>query len=193
MLDQTVDVLIRNWGLVALRGVAALVFGLLTLFNPAASVAALVLVFGAYALVYGVFTIVSAVANRHGEPHWVALLVNGILSVIIGVLTFLMPGMTALVLLYLIAAWAIVNGVLEIVVAIRLRRVIRGEWLLIIAGVLSVIFGLVLVLFPGAGALAVVLWIGAYATVLGILLIVLAFRLRRWGRAHGEGGMVRTA
>jgi uncharacterized membrane protein HdeD (DUF308 family) len=189
----TVNTLVRNWWLVALRGVAALVFGLLTLLFPAAGVAALVLVFGAYALVYGVFTIIAAVANRRGEPHWVALLVSGVLSVGIGVLTFLMPGVTALVLLYLIAAWAIVTGVAEIAAAIRLRKVITGEWLLALAGVLSVAFGVLLIVFPGAGALAVVLWIGAYAALLGVLLIALSFRLRAWGRAHPTDEVVRTA
>lgn len=188
-----VDVLARNWWLVALRGVAALLFGLLTLFNPAVTLAALVLLFGAYALVDGVFTIVSALANRHGESHWVALLVGGVLSVALGVLTFLMPGVTAVVLLYCVAAWAIVTGGAQIAAAIRLRKVITGEWLLALAGVLSVAFGLVLVVFPGAGALAVALWIGAYAIVLGIVLIAFAFRLRSWGRAHNADGTLRMA
>jgi uncharacterized membrane protein HdeD (DUF308 family) len=140
-----------------------------------------------------VFTIVAAVANRHGEPHWVALLVNGLLSVALGVLTFLMPNVTAVVLVYLVAGWAIVTGVAEIVTAVRLRKVITGEWLLVLAGALSVAVGLALAVSPGAGALALTLWMGAYATVLGVLLIALAFRLRSWGRAHGTDGTPRTA
>ena len=188
-----VDVLARNWWLVALRGVAALVFGLLTLFNPALSLTALILLFGAYALAYGVFTVVAAIAGHRDEPRWVALLIGGLLSVALGVLTFVMPDVTTVALLYLIAAWAIATGVAEIVTAIRLRKVITGEWLLVLAGVLSVAFGVALVLFPGAGALAVTLWIGAYATVCGVLLIALGFRLRSWGRAHGAGGTLRTA
>jgi uncharacterized membrane protein HdeD (DUF308 family) len=177
------NVLVRNWWMVALRGIAALVFGLLTLFNPAISLAVLILFFGAYALVNGLFTIGSAIAHRR-ESYWVALLVSGVLSAGIGVLTFLRPGVTAVVLVYFIAAWALVIGLGEIAAAIRLRKLITGEWLLILVGVLSVVFGLILFLAPGAGALALTLWIGAYATVIGILLIALGFRLRSWGRAH---------
>jgi len=182
-----VDMLARNWGWVALRGVVALLFGLLALFNPGITLAALIFLFGAYAIVDGVFAIVSAIANRRGEPHWVALLIGGIAGVVLGVLTFLWPGVTAMVLLYFIAAWAIVRGVAEIVAAIRLRHEITGEWMLVLAGVLSVAFGLVLLVFPGAGALALVIWIGAYAVVLGILLLALAFRLRSWARERGAG------
>lgn len=179
-----IDVLARNWWMLALRGLAALVFGLLTLFYPGITLAVLLLLFGAYALVYGLFTIVAALANRRGQPYWLGLLVGGVVSVLIGVLTFMRPGVTGLALLYLIAAWAIVIGVSEIVAGIRLRKVITGEWLLVLSGVLSVVFGLALLVFPGAGALAVTLWIGAYATVLGILLIALAFRLRGWQRSR---------
>ncbi len=178
------NALVRNWWLMALRGLAALVFGLLTLFYPAVSLAVLILLFGTYALVNGLFIIAAAVAKRRGEPHWVALLVSGLLSVAIGGLAFFRPGLTAVALVYLIAAWSLVTGIGEIAAAVRLRKVITGEWMLILAGLLSVVFGLALFLFPGAGALAVALWIGAYAAVLGVLLIMLAFRLRGWGRAH---------
>ncbi len=178
-----IDVLARNWWMLALRGLAALVFGLLTVLNPAITLGVLVLLFGAYALVYGLFTIFAAIVNRRGEQYWVALLLGGLLSVIIGVITFMRPGVTALVLLYYIAAWAIVVGLSEIVAGIRLRKVITGEWLLILVGMLSVTFGLVLIVYPGAGALAVTLWIGAWATAVGILLIALAFRIRGWKRA----------
>jgi uncharacterized membrane protein HdeD (DUF308 family) len=188
-----VNVLARNWWMLALRGLAALVFGLLTLFNPAITLGVLVLFFGAYALVYGMFTIFAAVANRKGERYWVALLAGGILSVVIGALTFLRPGVTAIALLYLIAAWAIVTGLFELIAGIRLRKVITNEWLLILSGVLSVAFGIALVIFPGAGALAVTLWIGAYATAIGILLIALAFRLRGWQRRLGADQTLPTA
>ena len=181
------ETLSRNWGWVALRGVAALVFGLLTLVNPAISLVTLVYLFGAYALVDGLFTVVSAVVNRRGEPHWLALLIRGLFGIAAGLLTFVLPGITALALLYLIAAWAIVSGIAEVVVAIRLRKVITGEWLLALAGALSIVFGFFLVVYPGTGALAVVLWIGAYAAVLGVVLIALAIRLRSWDRAHHGG------
>lgn len=188
-----VDTLARNWGWVALRGVVALLFGLLTLFNPAITLAALIFLFGAYAIADGVFTIASAITNRRGERHWVALLVGGLAGVVLGGLTFLVPGVTATALLFFIAAWAIVTGIAEIVVAIRLRDVITGEWMLILAGVASVAFGFAVFLYPGAGALGLVLYIGAYATMLGILLIALAFRLRGWSRGHPSGAATASA
>jgi uncharacterized membrane protein HdeD (DUF308 family) len=181
------NVLVRNWGLVALRGVVALLFGLLTLFNPGITLVTLVLLFGAYAFVDGIFTIIGAIANRHEEPHWVALLLAGLVGIIAGIVTFLLPGITARALLLLIAAWAIVVGISEIVAAIRLRKLITGEWLLVLAGLLAVAFGVLVILAPGVGALAVVLWIGAYALVSGVVLLALAFRLRRWAKAEDVG------
>lgn len=186
------DLLARNWGWVLLRGVVALLFGLLTLVFPGVTVTTLVLLFGAYALVDGLFRIVTAIARRRGEEHWVLLLIGGLLGIAAGIVTFTRPGITATFLLYLVAFWAIFMGLSDIVVAIRLRKLITGEWLVILTGVLEVIFGVGLILFPAAGALAIALWIGAYATALGILLIVLAFRLRRWHRER-EGGALRRA
>ena len=178
------DVLARNWGWVALRGAVALLFGLLTLSRPGITLAALILFFGAYAFVDGVFTVVSAIANRHGEPHWVALLLGGLFGIAAGVITFTVPHMTAIILLYFIAFWAIMSGMSEIAAAIRLRKVMRGEWLLGLVGLLSVLFGIFLIASPRGGALAVAMWIGLYATLLGIGLLILAFRLRRWEREH---------
>jgi uncharacterized membrane protein HdeD (DUF308 family) len=174
--------LARNWWVVALQGLAAILFGVLTLINPAISLATLILFFGAYALVDGVFGIVASVSRRRSEPRWLALLLSGILGVAIGIATLLMPGVTALVLLYIIAGWAVIRGIMEIAAAIQLRKVITGEFWLILAGILSVTFGVLLFVFPGSGALAVALWIGAFATVFGIALIALALRLRGWHR-----------
>lgn len=174
------DVLARNWGLVALRGLVALLFGIATLYRPALTLAFLVFLFGAYAFIDGIFSVIAAVANRHDQPYRVALLVSGIVGIIIGVVTYITPGVTALALLYFIAAWAIVTGLAQIAAAIRPRKVVAGEWLLALAGVLSVLFGVVLDARPGAGALVVTLWIGAYAILFGILLLALAFRLRHW-------------
>lgn len=179
-----IEMLARNWGMVALRGLLALTFGLLTLFRPAVSLAVLVIFFGAFALVDGIFTVVSAIANRHGQPRWGVLVFAGLAGIAVGLMTLFWPGVTALALLYLIAAWALVHGVAEIVAAVRLRKVITHEWLLGTAGALAIVFGFLLVAFPGAGALAMVLWIGAYAAVAGILLLALGFKLRRWGREH---------
>jgi uncharacterized membrane protein HdeD (DUF308 family) len=174
-----VDSLSRNWWAMVLRGVAGIAFGLVTFFAPGVSLAALVLVFGAYAFADGVLSIVSAVKReRSTGDRWGLLLLAGIAGIAAGVVTLIWPGITALVLLYLIAAWALVTGVLEIFAAIKLRKVITGEWLLILSGILSVALGVLLVLFPGAGALAVVIWIGAYAFVSGALLLALGLRLR---------------
>jgi uncharacterized membrane protein HdeD (DUF308 family) len=134
-----------------------------------------VLLFGFYAILDGIFDIVSAMkAPGH---HW-PLLVEGIVGIVAGIVTFMWPGITAMFLLYLIAFWAILTGVLEIVAGIRLREVIANEMLLILMGVISTLFGILIIIFPGAGALAIIIWIGAYAVVFGIILIVLAFRLR---------------
>jgi uncharacterized membrane protein HdeD (DUF308 family) len=167
--------LARRWWALALRGLFAVIFGLLTFFVPGITLISLVLLFGFYAILDGVFDIVSAIrASRH---HW-ALVVEGIVGIIVGVLTIVWPGITAMALLYLIAVWAILTGVLEIIAGIRLREIITNEWLLILMGVISVLFGILIIAFPRAGALAIVLWIGAYAFVFGVILIVLAFRLR---------------
>lgn len=190
--DRTVYVLVHNWWAMALRGVVALLFGLLAFFRPVASIAALILVFGCYAVANGLLTVFAAIANRHGEPHWASLLISGLLSIGAGVVTFVMPGVTAVALLYIIAAWAFVTGVAEIVTAVRLRRVVSDEWMLLLAGALSVLFAVVLVLRPGVGALAVVLWIGSYAILLGVLLLALAFRLRSWDHGHVAGRTART-
>lgn len=189
---RTVDVLVRNWWVVALRGLAALLFGVLAFARPAASIAALIILFGCYALINGILTAFAAIANRHGEPQWVSMLVGGLLSIAVGILTFMMPGMTALALLYIIAAWAVVTGLAEIATAIRLRRVITGEWMLLLAGALSVLFGVVLVVRPGVGALAVLFWIGGYAILIGVLLLAVAFRLRSWGHRGIATGTPRT-
>lgn len=182
-----INVLTRNWGWVALRGTVAVLFGLLTFFNPAITLATLVLLFGAFAFVDGIFMVAGGIANRHGEARWVTLVVGGLVGIAAGLVTLFMPGITAAVLLAIVAAWAILSGVAEIAAAIRLRKVISREWMLALAGVLAVAFGLLLLAYPAAGAIAVVLWIGAYAFATGMLLIALAFQLRRWERQHPAG------
>jgi uncharacterized membrane protein HdeD (DUF308 family) len=171
---------IKNWWVLALRGVAAIVFGILTFILPGLTLAALVLLFGSYAIVDGVFNLLAALRRRGGEQPWWALLLEGVVGIAAGLAAFIYPGLTALVLLYMIAAWALITGVLEIVAAVQLRKLITGEWWLAASGVLSIIFGALLIIAPGPGALAVVLWIGAYAVVSGVLLIALALRLRGW-------------
>jgi uncharacterized membrane protein HdeD (DUF308 family) len=173
----------RNWGWIELRGVVAVIFGILALLWPGVTLAALVILWGAYALADGVFSLIAAFKVRdRGRPFW-SLLIVGLLGIAAGIVTFLWPGMTALILLMFIAAWAFVMGIFQIVAAIRLRKEIENEWLLGLSGALSVIFGVLMFLQPGAGALAVVWIIGAYSILFGILLIVLGLRLRR----HGGG------
>jgi len=171
-----VDQLAQHWWVIGLRGLAAILFGVLAFVWPGMTLAVLVLLFGAYALVDGVLTLIAAF--RGGVQHRIVMLVEGVVSVLAGLAAFVWPGLTALVLLYIIAFWAIVTGVLEIVAAIRVRRAISNELGLVIGGVLSVVFGVVLLIAPGAGALAVIFLIGAYAVVFGIALLGLAWRLR---------------
>lgn len=174
--------LARNWWALLLRGLAAIAFALLTWFQPGISIAAMVLVFGIYVLADGVLGIWSALASRQNNRHWWVLLLWGVASVAVGALTFVMPSITTLVLLYYIAAWAVVTGVLQIVAAIRLRQEIQGEWLMALGGVASLVFGVLLMAQPGAGALAVAWMIAAYAFVLGVLLVLLAFKVRKLAR-----------
>lgn len=176
------EVLARNWALVVLRGAAAVLFGLVTLLAPAISLAVLVFFFGAYALADGIFTAIAAVANRRNAPRWGALLVSGLLGIVVGLVTFIWPGVTALALAYIIAFWAIVLGIGEIAAAVRLQRAGKGEWVLLLAGVLSIAFGLLLALSPAVGALALVFWIGWFALVIGFVRIVTGLRLHRWAR-----------
>ncbi len=176
-----IAMLAERWWALAIRGLAAIIFGILTFVFPGLSVYALVILFGAWAFADGIFNVIAAVRRAGGE-RWGWLLFEGLASIAAGVVTFFWPGLTAFALLMVIAAWSLVTGIAEIVAAIRLRKHIRNEWLLGLTGVLSVVFGLLLFAFPGAGALALITWIGAFAIVFGVLLIALAFRLRAWGR-----------
>ncbi len=184
MLSQ----LSRNWWMLALRGLAAIVFGVVALAWPEATYAALVILFGAYALLDGLLAVLAALTNRTGEPRWAALS-EGLVGIAIAVATFAWPGATALSLLYLIAAWAIFTGVPEILIAIDLRKELEGEWLLILSGIASVAFGVLVILFPGAGAVSVAWMIGAYAVVFGVLLVALSLKIRRFGLELQTAGL----
>lgn len=170
--------LARNWWALALRGVAAILFGILAFALPGITLAVLVILFGAYALVDGIFAIVSAIRALHGHKPWGSFLIEGAIGIIIGLITFFVPGVTLAFLVALVAVWAILTGAFEIAAAIRLRRHVPGEWLLIVIGILSVLFGILIFARPLAGALVIVWWLGAYALLFGILLLMLAFRLR---------------
>ena len=172
------DILVRNWPVVLLRGVLGVLFGITAIVLPGLSFAALVIIFGAYAFANGVLSIISAVRRRNTGESIGAAVLFGVVGIAAGIFTLLRPGITAMTLVYVIGAWAIVGGLLEIGAAIRLRKAIRGEWLLGLSGLLSIGLGIMLLLFPAAGALAIVLWVGAFALIYGIALVALALRLR---------------
>jgi uncharacterized membrane protein HdeD (DUF308 family) len=186
--------LAQGWWAVVLRGAAAILFGVLVLVWPPSAIAALVLLFGAYAVVDGIFNLVAAVRAPRGERRWGWLVFEGVISILAGLFTFFWPGITVLVLVLLVAWWSVVTGVAEIVVAIRLRKQIEGEWLLGLAGVLSLAFGVVLFVAPAAGAVAIAIWIGAYSVIFGSLLVGLGLRLRSWAsRLQASPGKGATA
>ena len=188
--------LARNWWALALRGIAAMLFGLIALFWPPTAVVALVAVFGAYAIVYGIFNLIGAVRAGRSGQRWGALLFEGIVSLLVGLLTLFWPGVTALALVLFVAAWSLVTGVAEIAAAIALRKHIQGEWLLALSGVLSIAFGILLFISPMIGAIAIAIWIGAYAIVFGALLLGLGLRLRSWASTQPQipaGGVPRPA
>jgi uncharacterized membrane protein HdeD (DUF308 family) len=169
--------LAANWWLILLRGIAAVIFGVLAFMWPGITVLSLTFLWGAYALVDGVAALWAAITGGGaGSRGW--LLIVGVLGILAGLVAFVWPVGTAGVLLLFIAAWAIAIGIMQIWGAIRLRKEIEGEWLLILSGVVSILFGLVLVAQPLAGALAVAWMIATFAIVFGIGHILLAFRLR---------------
>ena len=182
MTDEPMNFLARNWWVPLVRGIAAILFGIAAFAWPGLTVAVLVLLFGAYALVDGVFGVIDSIRYRDRIANWGLWLLEGVLGIAVGAMTLLLPGVSALVLLMLVAAWAIVGGVLRIVAAIQLRKRIEGEWLLGLGGALSILFGVLLVALPGAGILSLVWLIAAWAIVFGIVLTALALRLRRAGK-----------
>ena len=183
--DSIAELFRHNWWVLALRGLAAVLFGILAFIWPGITIFTLVLLFGAYALVNGVLALVIAFKGPRRIRRFGSLIFGGLISVAAGVIAFIWPGMTAFSLVIVIAAWAIVNGIAEIVVAIRLRKEISGEWLLIVAGIASSLFGVCLFLNPLIGALVLVWWIGGFTFAFGILLMVLGFRMRRAAETLG--------
>jgi uncharacterized membrane protein HdeD (DUF308 family) len=180
--NQLATILSRNWWVLLLRGLAAIAFGVLAWLLPGITIVTLVMVFGAYALTDGVLGVWTAITGRKEHEDWWVLLLWGLIGIGVGILTFLAPGITALALLFYIAIWAITTGVLEIVTAIRLRKEIAGEWRLILGGLVSVVFGVLLMAQPGAGALTLLWLIATYAVIFGVLLVILAFKVRSFGK-----------
>lgn len=171
--------LARRWWLLLLNGIAAIIFGFIAFTRPQIGLVALVFLFGIYAFADGLTAISAWVAarDRTGESWW-QMLVIGLFGILAGFATFIWPGITAIVLLGIIAAWAIIHGILEIAAAIKLRKYIKHEWLLILAGLCFVLFGAVLLARPGLGALAMVRVIGIFAIIHGFILVALSFRVK---------------
>jgi uncharacterized membrane protein HdeD (DUF308 family) len=172
------ELISRTWWVLALQGLCALVFAIVALLWPGITLLWLVVLFAAYALISGAAAVVGAVNNRESEEYWWLLLLLGLVSIAAGVIAVLHPDLTALVLVLLMGANAMITGVLDIVIAVQLRKVIRGEWLLAAAGIVSIAFGIFVFLYPGAGALAMVWLISFYAVATGILLLAVAFRIK---------------
>src|SRR5438552_9173993 len=173
-----IETLKRHWWVPVIRGIAAIVFGIIAFVYPGLTIATLVLFFGAWVLIDGIFRIVGAIGHRASDPDWGWHLVIGVLGIVVGLLTFHAPGITALALVIYVAAWALMIGASEIVLAVKLRREIKGEWFLILMGLISIIFAVMLLWNPAAGAAALI-WIMAwYAVILGVLGIIFGFRLR---------------
>lgn len=183
-LDAMSAVLARNWWLVALRGLLALLFGIVAFVAPGAFVLSLVLFFAAYMLVDGLFGIVAAVRAAQRHERWGFLLVEGLLDIAVGVAAFLMPAAAVWAFVLLVAAWAILSGGLMIAAAFRLH-LHYGRWWLGLGGVISVLFGIALLINPGMSALVLTWWLGAYAVAFGVMLLILGFRLRS---RHTEAG-----
>lgn len=178
--------LAATWWVLLLRGIIAILFGVAAYAWPGMTLATLVMFFAAFVLVDGVFDVFAAFSGRKENENWWVLLLEGLLGIAFGVITWTRPGVTVVVLLLFIAFWALATGILRIIMAIRLRKEIEGEWWLILSGLASVLFGVVVMARPGAGALAMLWVIAAWAIITGIFLVILAFKARGFGKKLEE-------
>jgi uncharacterized membrane protein HdeD (DUF308 family) len=187
------ELLARSWWMLALQGALALTFGILAIVWPASTLIVLVAFFAAWALLGGAASVIASIQHRKTDEGWWLVLLLGIVSLAAGAIAVFNPDITILVLVLLMGANALVSGVLQIVMAVRLRKEIRSEWLLALAGAIAVAFGIMVILFPAVGAFAMVWIVSFYATLTGILLLTLAFRARRWITRTGGAGSVPDA
>jgi uncharacterized membrane protein HdeD (DUF308 family) len=164
--------------MILLRGILAILFGIATLLMPGITLIVLVVLFGGYALLDGIILTIIAIKTRKSHSEWWLMLITGLVSIAAGILTFVWPGITAVSLFYVIIAWAMASGILEVIYAIQFRKVIEGAWLLVLDGIISVLFGILLISQPVVGALTVLWLIGIFAIAYGTLLVVLAFQMR---------------
>jgi uncharacterized membrane protein HdeD (DUF308 family) len=177
---SVVRALAQHWWVVLLRGVLAILFGVMAFAWPGITLLVLVLLWGAYALIDGIFEVIAGVRGK-----WGSLVVLGLLGIAAGIITYWRPGITVVSLVWVFAFWAIVAGVLQVSAAIRLRKEMQGEWMWILSGVITVLLGVLLLLYPGAGALSVTWLIGSLAVAWGILLVMLSFKLKGLGTRMG--------
>lgn len=186
-------VLAENWWSLVIRGLVALILGVVAFVWPGITLAALVILFGAYALIDGVVSLIGARKASRAHERWGVLVLEGIAGIVASVVAILWPGITAFALVVMMAAWALVTGVFEIAAAVRLRKHVSGEWLLALSGIVSILFGLAIMVFPLAGALAIAYIVGIYAFIFGVLLMVLGFRLRNWSKGPHPSAPAMTA
>ncbi|MCI2393899.1 HdeD family acid-resistance protein [Aliiroseovarius sediminis] len=182
-MNEMIDYLQSSWWIFLLRGIAAIVFGIMAFVWPALTLSVLLVLFGFYVLIDGIFGLIDAVRYRDRLPRVWPLVLESVLGLVVGLMVLLWPGVTSLVLLMFIAAWAVVGGLIRIVLAFQIRKEITGEWVLILGGILSILFGGLLVALPQVGLVTLVWLVGFYAIAFGVLFVMLAFRLRKLGTA----------
>jgi len=173
-----------NWWALALRAVAAILFGVIAFALPGPTLAVIVVVFGAYTIIDGVLALVAAFRGLRHHERWGAMLLEGLVNLAAGAIVLLWPGIGVLALVYLVAAWALLTGALEIAMAVRLRKLITGEWWLLLGGALSILLALLIAMFPPAGIIGLAWTLGAYALVYGAVVLALALRIRTWTRLN---------
>lgn len=172
--------LAKYWWLMVLRGVLAIIFAIMAFAWPGITLSFLVVFLGVYFLIDGIFSLIHGFRIRKTDTHWWALVLEGLLGIVAGIVCLSMPGITVIFLVGLVALWSVVTGLLEIILAIRLRKEIQHEWILIIAGVFSVIFGILLFVQPLAGVIVISWWLGLYALFFGIFMITIGARLKKF-------------
>ncbi|ATL49520.1 hypothetical protein COR50_21365 [Chitinophaga caeni] len=174
----------QNWWLFILRGVFAILFGLIAFFWPGITIQVLTIFLGAFLLVDGVFACYNGIKIRKSDSQYWVLILEGLLGIAAGLVVFFWPGPTVIFLIYMLAFWAIFTGVLEIIVAIKWRKEMENEWMLILAGVLSIVLGILFLAQPIAGAIVIAYWLGIYAGIFGIMLIMVGIRLNKYLKTH---------
>jgi uncharacterized membrane protein HdeD (DUF308 family) len=179
--------LAERWWSLVLRGLLGILVGIIAFAIPAITLGALVILFAVYALTDGIVAIIGVYRASRTHERWGILLVEGIAGIVVAGVTIMWPGITALTLVLLVGSWAFVTGIFEIVAAIKLRKYISGEWRLLLSGIVSVLFGLLVVALPLVGALAIAISIGVYSIIFGVLLISLGLRLRAFTRPADAG------